>query len=81
MPHWGFDGGSWWFFWIMMLSMIFFWAIVVIGIIILVRWLAVSPGRVPEQRAADRSLQVLRERYARGEISKEDYERMKRDLS
>jgi len=29
---------------------------------------------------SDRALEVLRERYARGEIDKETYERMKRDL-
>ena len=33
----------------------------------------------PERR--DRALEVLRERYARGEIDKETFERMKRDLA
>lgn len=31
-------------------------------------------------RREDRALEILRERYARGEIDQETYERMKRDL-
>lgn len=32
-------------------------------------------------KRADRALEILRERYARGEIDRETYERMKRDLA
>jgi len=44
---------------------------------LLVYWLVKT--LVPERR--DRALEVLRERYARGEIDKETFERLKRDLA
>ncbi|ADW21021.1 MULTISPECIES: SHOCT domain-containing protein [Thermus] len=42
-----------------------------------VYWLVRS--LVPERR--DRALEILKERYARGEIDKETFERMKRELA
>ncbi len=60
----------------MMLGMFVFWALVIAGIVLGVRWL------VTERRPAvpDRALAVLRERYARGEINKEEFEARRRDL-
>lgn len=75
MPY-GWYGGP--FFWVMFAFMIVFWVAVVIGIIALIRWSVASTKRPAEP---DRALIVLRERYARGEISKEDYERMIKELS
>ncbi|MDX1655748.1 MAG: SHOCT domain-containing protein [Candidatus Competibacteraceae bacterium] len=56
--------------WIMMLL---FWVLVILGIVALVRWLRDDTAR-PNAR------QILDERYARGEIDREEYERRKRDL-
>lgn len=78
MPHF-FDGWGW-FFWIMMISMIIFWAAIIAVIFLLIRWLAYPGGRPPTPSEKDRALQILNERYAKGEISKEEYERMKEDL-
>ncbi|RJQ55952.1 MAG: hypothetical protein C4521_01130 [Actinobacteria bacterium] len=61
----------------------FFGGLGFIALIILLVWLA-SGGKLqpqgtrPEER--DRSLEIARERYARGEISKEEFERLERDL-
>lgn len=60
----------------MMVVMFVFWALVITGIVLGIRWL-VSPPREPR---SDRALAVLRERYALGEISKEEFEAKRRDL-
>ena len=72
MMSWG--GGMLWgpFAWI-------FWLAVVILVVVVVRWLfgrRDSGGGTQE----DESLRILKNRYARGEIDKEQYEEMRRDL-
>ena len=61
----------------MMLMMVVFWGTVIVGIVLAIRWLA-NQGRQPHPDAA---LDILRQRYARGEISKEEFEAKKRDLA
>jgi putative membrane protein len=46
-------------------------------LIVLVRWL-VTQGR---ESRTDTALEMLRQRYARGEINKEEFDAKKRDLS
>jgi putative membrane protein len=61
--------------------MMFSWLLIVIGLGGLAAWLA-------QQRATKQSgnssqptaLDILRERYARGEIDRDEYARMRRDL-
>jgi len=69
----------WWGAWGfgMMLLMLLFWALVIVGLVIGLRWLV---GQGKESRS-DSALEVLRQRYARGEINKEEFEAKKRDLS
>jgi putative membrane protein len=57
------------------LFMVLFWALVIAGIVALIKWLASPPPPRNET-----PLEILRARYARGEIGKEEYERMRRDL-
>ena len=73
-PMWGV-----WGFWGlgMMFMMLAFWALVITGIVLGIRWL-VRQGQPP---ARDRALDILRERYARGDIGKEEFESRRRDLS
>ena len=56
---------------------ILFWALVILGIVALVRWLFYTQGiGTPGKRPLD----ILKERYARGEITPEQYEQMRRDI-
>ena len=65
----------------MMLIMLVFWGLIIVGLVLGIRWL-ISQGR--ESRStplSDTALDILRQRYARGEIDKEEFEAKKRDLS
>ncbi len=60
----------------MMVLMLLFWGVVIAGIVVGIRWL-VHQGRGPR---SDSALDILRERYARGEIDREEFLARKRDL-
>ena len=70
----------WWGAWGfgMMFMMILFWGLIIVGIVLLIRWL-LGQGRERESRS-DSALEILRQRYARGEINKEEFEAKKKDL-
>lgn len=61
----------------MMLMMLVFWGLIIVALVLGIRWLA-RQGREPR---TDSALDILRQRYARGEINKEEFEAKKRDLS
>ena len=62
---WGWGMGFGWIF------MLLFWALIILGIVALARWIfstgasGSGAGRPP--------LDILKERYARGEITREDF--------
>lgn len=59
-----------------LLSMFAFWGAIIVGIVLLVRWL-VGTNAAPDGAGEDTALETLRRRYAAGEISHEEYERMR----
>lgn len=79
-PHMGW-GGGWYGMIFGPLFMILFLAIVIGLIVLLVRWLgggtwpAMQP---PSQQGGRTPLDILKERYARGEIDKDDFEERRR---
>jgi putative membrane protein len=61
-----------------MISMVLFWVLVILWIVVLVRGIggaSAAAGRSPT------ALDIMKERYARGEIDKQEFEEKKRDLS
>jgi putative membrane protein len=74
-PMWGM-WGAWGIG--MMLMMFVFWGVVIVGIVLAIRWV-MAQGR--ESRVTDPALDILRQRYARGDISKEEFEAKKKDLA
>ena len=64
-PMW-WMGGPWGI--VMMFMMFLFWILVIVGIVLAVRWLV----REDKERRSDSALEILRQRYARGEINKEE---------
>ena len=77
--HMDWDGWSWGHMLFGGAAMILFWGAVILLIVLLVRWLARSP---PERAGSDRpaALDVLEERFARGEIGAEEFEERRRLL-
>jgi putative membrane protein len=69
-PMWGVWGFA------MMLFMLLFWGLVIVAIVLGIRWL-ISQGK---ESRSDSALEILRQRYARGEINKDEFEARKRDL-
>jgi putative membrane protein len=84
MGNWGEFGG--WGMGFGFLLMILFWLLIVVGVVVLIRWLLLQSraGRdlgAEERPRARTALEILQERYARGEIERDEFEQKKRDLS
>jgi putative membrane protein len=68
--------------WFGSILIIVFWILILVGLIFLIRWLIQSTGRHKTTgNGSNRALEILKERYARGEIDKEEFESKKKDLS
>ena len=64
------SGGYW------ILGLIF-WILVIIGLVLLIKYLWEGSGA---KRGEESALEILKKKYARGDISKEEFEEKKKDL-
>lgn len=63
------------------LMMIIFWGGVIALIVLLIRWQGGPGGSQPHKGQAADALDILKQRYARGEIDRDEYQQRKRDLA
>lgn len=61
--------------------MILWGVLIIVGIVFLVKWLATSNSVGERSDEGSKALNILKERYARGEIDDQEYQKRKRDLS
>lgn len=73
MGGWGMAANPWWG-----MVMLIPWAAIVAGLALLVIWAVRQSGTAGGTKHGP--LDILKERYARGEITREQYEQMRRDL-
>lgn len=76
----GFEGMGWGWIGLGFLHMGLFWVLVILGIVVLVKWLASGPPTSLPPGSERRALDILKERYAKGELTREQFEQMKREI-
>jgi putative membrane protein len=76
MMNWGHGMG--WFWPIIMMA---FWIAVIVGIIFLIRWISLLTDKRHATKPGDSAIEILKRRYAKGEINKEEFEEKKKDLA
>lgn len=75
----GMGGGAHW------ITTVLVWALLALGVVYLWRYLNLGSIRRGQggavSGAEDRALEILRERYAKGDIDGAEFDRLRRDLS
>ena len=72
--HWSNYGWDMGFGWLFMIS---FWVLIALGVAYIVRLIA---GGTRKEGKDVSAIDILRKRYAKGEITREEFEKMKDDL-
>ena len=75
MMYYSHDGGGWW---LMAITSTIFWLAIVAGVVALVVWMARSSERPGPMQSSARA--ILEERFARGEISADEFQQRLRLL-
>lgn len=68
----GMGGGVWVF---MMIGMFVFWALLAVGLVALLRHNRLGNGVAVSSDSGNVAISILRERFARGELTEEEYSR------
>jgi putative membrane protein len=73
--------GGWGMGWLGMIFMLVFCVLVLVGLVFLIKWLIqATKGEKDVPSVSSKAIDTLKERYASGEINKEEFEKIKRDL-
>jgi putative membrane protein len=71
MPFFGFGA----------IFMILFWGLIIWGFVAFVRWAAGQNGGIqPKNKEGNSAVEILKERYAKGEIDKNEFDEKMKDL-
>jgi len=81
MHYYGTWGYNWWGFPSMLFSIIF-WVIIIILLVKLVAHMGDEgkEGQEKEKTESNKYVDIIMERYAKGEINKKEFEQLKKDL-
>lgn len=60
--------------------MILFWGLIIAGLVLVIRYFTSGQGTGPADPVGRDPLEILRERYARGEIDTEEFEERRKIL-
>jgi putative membrane protein len=79
---WRWMMGGWGMGWLGMIIMVLFWGIIIAGVVLFIRWpiQSTSSPKNNSDSMRPKAIDILKERYGRGEIKRNDYETMKRDI-
>lgn len=70
MTHWGWGG---------MVLQVLFWLVIIIGIVWAIKYFT-GQNRSNSSSSGETALDILKKRYARGEIDREEFEQKKKEL-
>jgi putative membrane protein len=74
--------GGWGTGWFGMIFMIIFWGLIIFGLVALIRWLIQNTSSKGHSGigTGSKAMDILKERFAKGEISRNDFDSMKKNL-
>lgn len=72
-------GGNYGILWWVLLAV--FWILAFVTIILIIRWLWLKTERKKREDSGEKPLEILKKRYAQGEITKDEFDSKKKDIT